>query len=370
MRIAEIDTFMLRGHGKQGAYGAPYGVLVRVTTDTGIVGYGESDSMPNVVKAIIEAPFLHEMMSGLKWVLLDQNPLEIDDLWTRMARATLNYSRDGASLAAMAAIDLALWDIKGKALQLPVYELLGGARRREVRCYATHPLGTTLAETHRLARSLCDAGFSAVKFGWHPLGPNSQRDDAIVRTLRDAIGPERDLLIDGGLAWDVETTRTRLKHFERYRLFWLEEPLAPYDFQGYAALAASGITPIAAGELASSTLELTRLVEEKCVNVLQVDVSRVGLTQAMKVAAFAASRRIPCVNHSYNYGINLAASLHFALAIELTSLFEVPMTPNEIRNALVPNAPAPHRGILTPSQEPGFGIKIDEAALDRFTIAN
>ncbi|MBV8791720.1 MAG: hypothetical protein JO237_06670, partial [Pseudolabrys sp.] len=104
--------------------------------------------------------------------------------------------------------------------------------------------------------------------------------------------------------------------------------------------------------------------------VLQVDVSRVGLTQAMKVAAFAASRGVPCVNHTYSYGINLAASLHFALAIELTSLFEIPATPNEIRDALVPNAPGPRGGMLTPSQDPGFGIRIDEDALYRFMIAN
>src|SRR5580700_3795396 len=92
MRIARLDTFVLSGSGEQGAYGAPYGVVVRVMTDSGIVGYGESDSMPGVVKAVIEAPFLHDMMSGLKWVLLDQDPLDIEAMWARMARATLNYS--------------------------------------------------------------------------------------------------------------------------------------------------------------------------------------------------------------------------------------------------------------------------------------
>jgi len=125
MRIAGIDTFMLSARGEQGAYGAPYGVVVRVTTSDGLVGYGESDSMPAVVRAVIEAPFLHEMMSGLKWVLLGRDPFDTEGLWTRMAEATLNYSRDGATLEAMAAIDLALWDLKGKALGKPVSELLG-----------------------------------------------------------------------------------------------------------------------------------------------------------------------------------------------------------------------------------------------------
>jgi L-rhamnonate dehydratase len=318
--------------------------------------------MPTVVQAIIEAPFLHEMMSGLKWVLLDQDPLDIEMLWARMAWATLKDSRDGATLEAMAAIDLALWDIKGKVLLKPVSELLGSARRNSIQCYATHPLGRNLEETSRFAACLCDAGFSAVKFGWHPLGADARQDEAIVRTLRQAVGPEVDLLIDDGLAWDVETSLERLKRFEPYRLFWLEEPLRPYDFRNYARLTAAGITPIAAGELAASAVELERLVEGRCVDVLQVDVSRVGLTQAMKVAAFAAR------HGSYSYGINLAASLHFAAAIELTSLFEFQATPNEIRDALVPNAPKPRAGMLRLSQAPGLGVDADEEALHRFAL--
>jgi len=368
MRITSVDSFPLRGRGQQGAYGAPYGIVVRIATDSGVVGYGESDSMPGVVKAVIEAPFLHEMMAGLKWVILDQDPLDIEALWNRMARATLNYSRDGATLQAMAAIDIALWDIKGKLLGRPVHELLGGARRQRLRCYATHPLGRDLGETGRFAAELRDAGFSAVKFGWHPLGPDPVQDEAIVRRLREAIGPAADLLIDGGLAWDAETAIERARRFEPYRLFWLEEPLAPYDFAGYAELAAAVETPIAAGELASSAVELGRLVDGRCVDILQVDISRVGLSQSMKVAAAAATAGIPCVNHSYSYGINLAASLHFAAAIERTSLFECQATPNEIREVLVPDVPRPAEGMIALPEGPGLGITVDEAALACFAV--
>ncbi len=368
MRISRIDSFPLRGRGQQGAYGAPYGVVVRIETESGVVGYGESDSMPGVVKAVIEAPFLHELMAGLKWVLLGQDPRDTEALWNRMARATLNYSRDGVTLQAMAAVDIALWDLKGKLLGCPVHELLGGAKRRHLRCYATHPLGRDLAETARFAAGLRGAGFSAVKFGWHPLGPDPAEDEAIVRCLRAAIGPEADLLVDGGLAWDVETAIERVKRFEPYRLFWLEEPLAPYDFAGYAKLAAAVETPIAAGELASSAVELGRLIDGRCVDILQVDISRVGLTQGMNVAAAAALAGIPSVNHSYSYGINLAASLHFAAAIERTSLFEYQATPNEIRELLVPDAPRPVEGLLAVPDGPGLGVAVDEAALARFAV--
>jgi L-rhamnonate dehydratase len=370
MRIIDIEAIPLSGRGAQGAYGAPYGVVVRVRTDEGFVGYGESDSMPTVIKAIIEAPYLHEMMSGLKPVLLGRDPLDIEACWERMARATLNYGRDGATLQAMAAIDLALWDIKGKALARPVHELLGGARRRQLRCYATHPLGRDLVETARFAAMLRARGFSAVKFGWHPLGPDGAGDEAIVACLRRAIGAEADLLIDAGLAWDVDTAMERICRFAPHRLFWLEEPLKAYDFAGYARLAAAAATPIAAGELASSAEELGRLIKGRCVDVLQVDVSRVGLTQAMKIAALAAAQGIPSVNHSYSYGINLAASLHFAAAIEHTSLFEYQATPNEIRDWLIPNAPQPVDGMLSVPQGPGLGVDIDEEALRRFAVGD
>ena len=198
---------------------------------------------------------------------------------------------------------------------------------RAVRAYATHPLGATLVETKAAARHLIDTGFTAVKFGWWPLGADAQQDEAIVRALRDAIGNDSDLLIDAGLAWDVATTIERLDRFAPFRLFWLEEPLAAYDIAAYAELTRSTDTTIAAGEMASSYVELERLLMEAHISVLQVDISRVGLTQAMRVAATATRLGIPCVNHTYGYDINLAASLHFIAAIDHTSLFEVQVTP-------------------------------------------
>ena len=118
--------------------------------------------------------------------------------------------------------------------------------------------------------------------------------------------------------------------------------------------------------MASSEVELARLVETGSVDILQVDIARVGLTQAMRVAKLAAGRGIPSVNHTYSYGINLAASLHFAAAVESTSLFEYQATPNEIRDALVPDAPRPVEGMLDLPVGPGLGVHVDEAALARF----
>ena len=368
MKIAKVEAIALRGKGEQGVYGEPYGLVARITTDNGIVGYGETDSMPAVAKAVIEAPYLDEQMSGLACLLIGQDPTDTEALWRRMARGTLNYSRDGVTLQAMAALDIALWDIKGKSEGRPVYELLGGARRKLMRVYATHPLGRTLEETARAAGRLRDQGFSAVKFGWYPLGPDLEQDVAIVRTLRQAIGDDVDLLIDGGLAWDADGAIERSRRFQPFRLFWLEEPLPPYDIPAYARLTAAVETPIAAGELASSTAELTRLLDEAGVDIIQIDISRVGLTQAMAFAKRAAARFVPCVNHTYSLDINLAASLHFIAAIERTSLFEYQMTPNVIRDALVRNPPRVKDGMIAVPEEPGLGIEVNPSALERFAV--
>ena len=179
-----------------------------------------------------------------------------------------------------------------------------------------------------------------------------------------------ELLIDGGNAWYAESAIERCKRFEPYRLFWLEEPLPPYDMVQYRQLTSQVRTRIAAGELASSYAELARLVVESGIGVVQVDISRVGLTEALRIAALAQEHGVVCVNHTYSYDLNLAASLHFVAAIPETSLFEYQVTPNEIRDSLVRDRPTPVDGILAVPREPGLGVEIDEEALTRFVVSS
>lgn len=207
-----------------------------------------------------------------------------------------------------------------------------------------------------------------MKFGWHPLGPDADRDEAIVRTLRQSIGPNVKLMIDGGLAWTTEQALQRCRRFQPYDLTWLEEPLAPYEMAGYRRLAEESQVPIAAGEMASSRSELERLAREGRVSILQVDISRVGITEALWVAKVANSLGTPCINHTYSYDINLAASLHWMAAIEMVSLCEVQVTPNEIRDALVRNRPVTADGHIGVPEGPGLGIEIDEEAVERFRV--
>jgi L-alanine-DL-glutamate epimerase-like enolase superfamily enzyme len=368
--IAAIEVFELSGPGAQGSYGAPYGLVVKVTAKSGLVGFGESDTMPSIAAAVIRAPYLNSMMSGLAAALIGSDALDPAGAWEHMVAATLNFGRDGVTRHAMAAIDIALWDIRGKAEGKPVHALLGKLRRDRLRTYASHPLAESLAETAAYARRLVDKGYSAVKFGWHPLGADGAADEAIVATLREAIGPDVDLLIDGGMAWDVETAAGRCRRFHAYGLFWLEEPLRAYDIDGYVELHRRADIRIAAGEMAATLAELSRLIERRAVDILQVDVSRTGLTEAMQIAALAEGAGIPCVNHTYSYLLNTAASLHFAAVVHETSLFECQETPNLVRDALASGQLTARDGWVCVPSGPGLGAHVDEKALARFAVGH
>src|SRR5262245_47338052 len=252
--------------------------------------------MPDVAAAVVDAPHLNGLMSGLRAVLVGTDGSDPSAVWQMMREATSNWGRDGVTRHAMAAIDIALWDIAGKRAGAPVHALLGKARRNRVEAYASHPLGATLDETAALAGDLVRRGFGAVKFGWHPLGSDETHDVAIVRTLREAIGDGIGLMIDGGMAWDAEAALARARLFEPFDIRWLEEPLKAFDLTGYGKLEDAAV-PIAAGEMAATCEELSLLMSTGAIDVLQVDVSRVGLTETMRVAALAEQLDIPCVNH-------------------------------------------------------------------------
>jgi len=369
MRIETVEALMLEAPGGQGAYGAPYGAVVRITTDSGLTGYGETDSLPAMVKAVVEADYHDEMMSGLKPLLIGEDPCHTDHLWQRMADGTANIGRDGLTVAAMAAVDLALWDIRGKAEAVPVHAILGGAKRTALAYYATHPLGATLEETAAYARALRDKGVPAAKFGWTPFGKGEAKDDErIVATLRRELGDGVKLLIDGGIAFDGKTAIERSRMLADYDVHWFEEPLAPYDLEGYRKLRAASSVPIAAGEMAMTIGELTRLIENDCVDILQIDISRVGITQAMRVAARAAAHDIACVNHTYSLDWNLAASLHVCATLTKTDLFEVQLGANDLRDNLVRNRPRRIDDEILVPDGPGLGVEPDPEALKRYTV--
>src|SRR5437764_1094629 len=290
MKITKVEAIYLRQpEVKQKCDSGQDALIVRVETDAGITGIGEVDSNPMGAKGIIEGPFSHTTAAGLAGLVIGEDPFETEKIWHKMYRGNIYGGRRGVGLHAMSGIDLALWDIKGKALGLPVWRLLGGGFANSLRPYASSLFGATPQETGERARRFVGQGFTAVKFGWDPMGQSEALDVALVREARAGLGDEPDLMIDAGLCYDAKTAIQRARAFEPYRPYWFEEPLLPDDYAGYAKLAAASPLRIAAGEEESGRRSFLRLMDEGKIDVVQVDLTRCGgFTEGLKIASLAA----------------------------------------------------------------------------------
>src|SRR5688500_6493215 len=211
-------------------------VLVRVRTEDGLEGIGEADASPEVVKAIVDAPYSHNIACGLREILVGENPLENERLWQKMYRRTLYFGRTSVTIAAMSAVDMALWDLKGRIFNQPIHRLLGGKQHDRIRAYASILFGRDGHETRDIGRRWTTAGYTAVKFGWEPMGPDERLDLELVKGAREGIGAQATLLIDAGCVWDARTALGRATRFAEYAPGWLEEPLRPGDVDGYVWL--------------------------------------------------------------------------------------------------------------------------------------
>ena len=332
-------------------------LIVKVSTDAGITGLGEVDSAPLAAKAVIEGPFSQTISTGLKHLLIGEDPFETERLWHTMYPRTIYSGRRGIGLHVMSGIDLALWDIKGKALGLPVWKLLGGGFHKKIRCYASSLFGTTPKKTGDIAHRIRDRGFDVVKFGWAPMGKDAKTDVDLVRQARRGLGDDADLMIDAGLVWDSRTALQRAKAFADFNIFWLEEPLQPDDYEGYAKLAASSPVHIAAGEQESGRASFLDLMDRGRVDIVQVDLTRCGgFTEAMKIASLAADRGLRVANHGFSTYINVHAALHWLNAIPNALITEFVVQENtDLRERLTKCHVRMKDGSLAVPDAPGLG---------------
>jgi L-rhamnonate dehydratase len=209
MKITNVEVLVLKSpglyHSTEGVEEPPgptYMGLVRVSTDAGITGYSDMETAASVAKAAVEAPRWSEgeiqAFDGLAALLIGENPLEVERLWYRMYRGSIYYGRRGVAMQAISAIDIALWDIMGKAYGQPIHVLLGGKWRDTVRAYASTLFRPTPQAIRDAASRYIDEGFTAVKFGWGVFGTDPKLDVQLVEAAREALGPDRDLLVDTG----------------------------------------------------------------------------------------------------------------------------------------------------------------------------
>jgi L-rhamnonate dehydratase len=328
-------------------------MVCTVETDIGITGIGEGGAKDTL-----------EQCAG---TLIGKNPFRIEAIWQEAYIAWF-YPPGREKTHALGALDLALWDIKGKALQQPVWKLLGGRHRDRLRVYASNMFQFTPEATADRVSKAKDEGFTAAKFGWEPFGRDPKSDCAYLAAMHKAAGDDFDLMLDVGLVWDATTTIQRAKLFEPFNLFWIEEPLPPDDLEGYARVSRAITQRLAAGEEECTLRGFMRLIDQGGIGLAQIDVTRCGLTQSMQIAAYAASRGVPVANHNFTTDINTAASLHFLAAVPNALVLEYCVEPSEISRRLIRNQIRLEDGQIRVPEEPGLGVEPDMAVVEKYLM--
>ena len=335
-------------------------VLVRVRTDDGLEGIGEADSSPEVVKAVVDAPFSHNVACGLRELLVGENPLETGRLWQKMLRGTQYFGRTSVTLTAMAAVDMALWDLKGKHFGQPIHLLLGGRQHERIPAYASILFGRGGAETAEIGRRWVEAGYRAVKFGWEPMGQSEALDVELVRGARKGLGEEATLLIDAGCVWDARTALARAKAFAEHNIGWLEEPLRQDDVDGYVWLRDRSPVPIAAGEGECGREAFRPLIDRHALDVYQVDLARNGFTDAAYIRARVEEIGARLCNHCYTSAVSVAAGLHWLSTCRDAFLFEDCVEDAPLRHELTVEKLQAVDGVIAVPDGPGLGVTINE----------
>lgn len=369
MKITEVVCQILRIPNVQAKTASSQdSVLVRIRTDSGLEGIGEADSSPEVVKAIIDAPFSHNIACGLRKILIGENALENESLWNKMYRRTMYFGRKAVGITAMAAVDMALWDLKGKAFNQPIHRLLGGQHHKKLKGYASILFGRDGKETEDIGRKWVDAGYSAVKFGWEPMGTSEAVDIDLVRGARKGLG-DATLLIDAGCVYDARTALRRANAFAEFKPEWFEEPLREDDIEGYVWLRDRSPIPIAAGEGECGRESFRPFIDQKALDVYQVDISRCGFTEAAYIRARVEEIGARLCNHCYTSPLTVAASLHWLSTCKDAFLFEDCVEDSPLRHELTLEKVQSVNGWIEVPDRPGLGVTLDEKFVKKYLVA-
>jgi L-alanine-DL-glutamate epimerase-like enolase superfamily enzyme len=365
VKITDVVARQLRIPSVENIFDGTQDVLIiEVVTESGLSGLGEVVSSSYVARSVVEAPRSGGGRHGLREIVVGMDARDTDGIWEAMLEGTAWFGRRGVAIHAMAGIDVALWDLKSKAMGFPVYRALAPmvGDPPAIRAYASVLWGDTIDETRALAVTLCREGFRAVKFGFGSIGTSLEQDVAMVRAAREVVGEQRDLMVDVGRRWTPEQAIERSTALGRIGVRWIEEPLHPDDLEGYARLAAAVEVPIAGAET-EETLPQFEAFLQAGVKVVQPDLGRVGLTQGMKIARLAAKYGASCVPHCFGTGINTAASIHWMAAVG-GQLVEYPMRANALCRDLASGMPALDvSGCVRPGLGPGLGVELNDGTV-------
>jgi D-galactarolactone cycloisomerase len=375
MKIAKIEPFIVSQNLGQSFYFSQWEYcrrticIVKITSDDGTYGWGEGYGPATMVKAGID--FFSKLIIG-------SDILNSEVIWQKMYLNSLDYARKGIMLSAISAIDIALWDIKGKLLNLPVSVLLGGKRREEILPYAT---GLYFTNGHHLTEKLVDEalkykelGFKAIKM---KVGLGVKEDTQNVIKVREAIGEDIALMIDSNHAFSLKEASQLASNLESLKIGWFEEPLSPELYDAHYELRKRTSIPIAGGECEYLRFGFLQLFEKKCVDIAQPDICAAGgLTEVRKIVSMAETFGVEVIPHTWGTGIALAAALHLISNLnfqpgrmsEPEPMVEFDRTENKLRDKLVQPEFTIVNGKLKVPDKPGLGVDVDINLLEEYML--
>jgi len=365
VKITDVEAVVLRQAvlNEGIADGSQDDLVILVSTDEGITGIGEVDSAPEAVQALVQQRGSHAVATSLRDALLGEDPMDVERLWDKMYRSLIYVGRRGIAIHAISGVDIALWDIKGKALGKPVCELLGTPVRERIRAYASMLMPDTPEETSERVSALKEQHFTAIKLGWGPLGKDANHDVKLATAAKEAAGDDVEILIDAGLGYvaDADTAIRVARELEELGIYWLEEPFEPDEYEAYAKLADAVEITIAAGEQDATRWGFRELIERGHVDLVQPDVTRCGgITETLRIAELAREHGVETVPHAWKSGIIKAASLHVNAVLPDALFQEYCVAETEINTKLTKQLlPIEADGCVAIPTAPGLGVDLD-----------
>jgi L-alanine-DL-glutamate epimerase-like enolase superfamily enzyme len=374
MIVARVEAFPLHYPEPHDSGNSRYVTLVKLTADDGTIGWGEC------ICQFPEAALATRVIvdRGLGPLVVGQDPREVERLWQAMRDRSWWYGNGGIATFAISAIDMALWDLKGKAMGAPLHDLLGGRRVARIRACASVIFDTVdLAATRAEFADYVKRGYSAVKGGWGKsreasFGLDPARDLALVAAIREAIGPETDFVVDVGtnVKWTPAHAIRMARAFEPYNLFWIEEPLPQDDIEGYTRLRRAIATPIATGEKEWTLRAFKDLITAGAVDIVMPDAGKAeGVTGFKKIIDLAAAHGLRFTPHSWSSAINTAAAAHLFASAANGVVFELKPNPSPMQHELVRRPIEQEGGLVRLPEGLGLGVEVNEEVVRRYLMS-
>ena len=353
-------------------YGTRSSCIVEVATDAGITGFGECYGPAAVAQAVID--------TQLKARVIGRDPFDVEVVWEDLYNRIKDYGLTGMTISAISGIDIALWDIVGRAAGKPIHKLIGGAYRTEVVPYATGlyfiDMDRLIEEAVEEAVDFAKQGFRAIKM---KIGLGDLKlDVARVAAVRKAIGPDIKLAVDANHCFSVPNAIRLGRMLEAHDILWFEEPISPEDHDGYVEVTRALDMAVAGGENDFTRWGFRDIIARKAMDIVQPDLCAAGgFSECRKIATLASAFGVECVPHAWGSAIGLAATVQFLAALPdqppalrpMPPMLEFEQTPNPLRDHLAATPIAQKNGIVKVPDGPGLGIEIDRKVLQQYKVA-